>query len=260
MADQPITGLPTKTASGVASTDKMLGIDSAEGYQILVRDVAKYIIENCDVSTLAGAVQTPKAAIDLLNNNGLYDRGGLRGNVDLNDLKAPGLYYCAANSGSNFPTGLTYNGVLIEVSLFANSGGVCQVCIDAVGASKRIWRRYFVNSAWSAWVQQPERQEITDLNSNTLQKVVNDVAASVLTKASNWNTLPLGFYGFNLYISVDSTGEGYPSPDTLGILIHIQLAHNSFMQCILGQEYLATRFRTSTTAAWTAWKKVTISA
>lgn len=69
MADQNITELPIKTNTGVASTDYMLGIDSAEGYQILVRDVAKYIVENYNGSTIAGSAQTIQSAVNALNSN-----------------------------------------------------------------------------------------------------------------------------------------------------------------------------------------------
>lgn len=68
MADQNITELPIKTNTGVASTDYMLGIDSAEGYQILVRDVAKYIVENYNGSTIAGSAQTIQSAVNELNS------------------------------------------------------------------------------------------------------------------------------------------------------------------------------------------------
>ena len=66
--EQNITALPVKTNTGVANSDYFMGIDSAEGYQILIRDVAKYIMENYNGSTLAGQAQTPKAAIDALNS------------------------------------------------------------------------------------------------------------------------------------------------------------------------------------------------
>lgn len=79
MADQNITELPIKTNSGVASTDYMLGIDSEEGYQILVRDVAKYIVENYNGSTLAGSAQSVQSALSELNSN----------SSDLNDIIYP---------------------------------------------------------------------------------------------------------------------------------------------------------------------------
>lgn len=74
--EQNITALPVKTNTGVANSDYFMGIDSAEGYQILIRDVAKYIMENYNGSTLAGQAQTPKAAIDALNSNMTWKDAG----------------------------------------------------------------------------------------------------------------------------------------------------------------------------------------
>lgn len=147
-----------------------IGKQIAYGYS-----VDKVIYERtCSSGVWNEWTQLPtRSEVDALNSNGLYDRGGLINNVDLNTYKTPGLYYCSSTGGSNFPTGMSYSAVLVEVSLFANGGGVCQVCIDAVGLSKRIWRRYFVNNAWSAWVKQPERDEIETLNSKTKKNVTN---------------------------------------------------------------------------------------
>lgn len=69
MADQNITELPVKTSSGMTSSDYMLGIDSAEGYQMLIKDLGDYIIRNVQVNTIAGANQTLKSALDTLNSN-----------------------------------------------------------------------------------------------------------------------------------------------------------------------------------------------
>lgn len=71
MADQNITELPVKTSSGITSSDYMLGIDSAEGYQMLIRDLGDYIIRNVQVNTIAGSNQTLKNALDTLNSNKL---------------------------------------------------------------------------------------------------------------------------------------------------------------------------------------------
>lgn len=71
MAEQNITELPVKTSSGITSSDYMLGIDSAEGYQMLIKDLGDYIIRNVQVNTIAGANQTLKAALDTLNSNKL---------------------------------------------------------------------------------------------------------------------------------------------------------------------------------------------
>lgn len=70
MADQAITALPKKTYSGssqIASTDYLLGIDSAEGYQMLIQDLGEYIINRATAS-LAGSTQTLASAISALNS------------------------------------------------------------------------------------------------------------------------------------------------------------------------------------------------
>lgn len=67
MADQAITALPVKTASGIANTDYLLGIDSAEGYQMLIKDLGDYIIQNVQ-SSLMGSNQTLAAALTALDS------------------------------------------------------------------------------------------------------------------------------------------------------------------------------------------------
>ena len=68
MADQNITALPKKTSSQLAATDYLLGIDSAEGYQMLIQDLGDYIIQHA-ISSLAGSNQTLANAISALNSN-----------------------------------------------------------------------------------------------------------------------------------------------------------------------------------------------
>lgn len=68
MADQNITALPKKTSSQLAATDYLLGIDSAEGYQMLIQDLGDYIIQHA-TSSLAGSSQTLASAISALNSN-----------------------------------------------------------------------------------------------------------------------------------------------------------------------------------------------
>lgn len=79
MADQAITALPKKTYSGssqIASTDYLLGIDSAEGYQMLIQDLGEYII-NKATANLAGSTQTLAYAISALNSKTVQnDKGG----------------------------------------------------------------------------------------------------------------------------------------------------------------------------------------
>lgn len=67
MAYQKITELPIKNASAINLADYLLGIDAADGYQMLISDLAKKIVETYAGSSLAGSAQTLKAAIDALN-------------------------------------------------------------------------------------------------------------------------------------------------------------------------------------------------
>ena len=78
MADQAITALPKKTYSGssqIASTDYLLGIDSAEGYQMLIQDLGEYIINRVTAS-LAGSTQTLASAISALNSKSVGNNAG----------------------------------------------------------------------------------------------------------------------------------------------------------------------------------------
>ena len=67
MADQKITELPIKGTSSINLADYLLGIDSAEGYQMLISDLAKKIIEDYSGSTVAGSAQALKTALDGIN-------------------------------------------------------------------------------------------------------------------------------------------------------------------------------------------------
>lgn len=216
MADQPITGLPTKTASGVAATDKMLGIDSAEGYQILVRDVAKYIIENCDVSTLAGAVRTPKAAIDLLNSNtyNLKTATNIPSNADLDTYLTPGTYSIATNtiaqSLQHCPT--YYCGILtVEYSPRNDTYYVIQMYYEY--HTKDTYVRQRAGTTWHDWVKQPTRAEIEALNNNmadTRQRTL--MGDSTALTGVDYNTLESGWH----FIGTGSTN----GPGLDWLLVH----------------------------------------
>lgn len=64
MADQKITELPIKKSSAMAATDYLLGIDSNEGYQMLIQDLGDYILRNTSLSDLA---TTSKNALGAIN-------------------------------------------------------------------------------------------------------------------------------------------------------------------------------------------------
>lgn len=179
MADQNITELPIKTNSGVASTDYMLGIDSAEGYQILVRDVAKYIVENYNGSAIAGPQQSIQAAFQ--NCTYLLRSGTtIHSQADLNNYYNVGNYYCGANavvtSLSNCPVSKAF---IMKVEWSSGNGNPRQIIYvyDTYECYIR-WTSKLDGTGWSEWVKQPTRAEITELNSNIYTEINTGIASS----------------------------------------------------------------------------------
>jgi hypothetical protein len=60
--DQNITELPIKTASEVSDADYLMGIDLVEGYQVLTKDFADYVVNEAEI-TVGGKKQTTANAI-----------------------------------------------------------------------------------------------------------------------------------------------------------------------------------------------------
>lgn len=191
--DQNITELPIKTNTGVASTDYMLGIDSAEGYQILVRDVAKYIVENYNGSTLAGSAQSPKSAINALQGkldryiiiyNATYSVSGLTYNspsisqaIDAIAGKGTGRYFVECRNSASYSDSYsaltTLNCTLIIDVLSSNYINVFGLAVASENGTTLF--RAKSNGNWGNWVKQPTRTEITELNSKL---AVNVTAAA----------------------------------------------------------------------------------
>ena len=149
MADQAITALPKKTYSGsskIAATDYLLGIDSAEGYQMLIQDLGEYIINRVTAS-LAGSNQTLAAAISALNSKTtpLVSGVGLwNGNIDT--YKTTGVGWIQMPSSTGTSPGFEYFALLVFET--GNSGIVAQIAIDLNGQSKT---RIFANGNWKTW-------------------------------------------------------------------------------------------------------------
>ena len=164
MADQNITALPKKTSSQLAATDYLLGIDSAEGYQMLIQDLGDYIIQHA-TSSLAGSNQTLASAITALNSKLMYT---LPNNTDFDTVTTPGIYrltygYTYAHAPENFQiaTGI----------LMVNTNGTdqhIQILYSARLDSSYIRRRY--GATWSAWILQPTRSEVDTLNNSLTYK------------------------------------------------------------------------------------------
>ena len=110
MADQAITALPKKTYSGssqIASTDYLLGIDSAEGYQMLIQDLGEYIINRATAS-LAGSTQTLASAISALNSKmgdvRFYFYRGTNTEIELPATTNIGIIFIQSGNSGNIYT------------------------------------------------------------------------------------------------------------------------------------------------------------
>ena len=116
MADQAITALPKKTYSGssqIAATDYLLGIDSAEGYQMLIQDLGEYIINRATAS-LAGSTQTLASAISALNSKMVQSMA--RKNFSIKAVVEGKGFNCFITNGMWYQR----NQVLIFVSISSN--------------------------------------------------------------------------------------------------------------------------------------------
>lgn len=122
MADQKITELPIKNVSAIQLADYLLGIDSAEGYQMLISDLAKKIIEAYSGSSLGGAAQTLKSAIDTVTTNAGNNLATIEHSTTASKAYAVGDY-------------LVLNGILYKVTTAIASGGTITVDTNVTAAA-----------------------------------------------------------------------------------------------------------------------------
>lgn len=186
MADQAITALPKKTYSGssqIASTDYLLGIDSAEGYQMLIQDLGEYIINRVTAS-LAGSTQTLASAISALNSNLLSVRGtSIPANSDLNTYTSFGKYYAntdvIAATLSHCPTTASFS-----LYVLAESGSqIKQMLIVNTYVTKIHMRQRSASNTWGEWEQivphVTEHPAITDVLTAAEDITINSSYVSV---------------------------------------------------------------------------------
>lgn len=170
MADQNITELPVKTSSGMTSSDYMLGIDSAEGYQMLIKDLGDYIIRNVQVNTIAGANQTLKSALDTLNSNTALlmrpDSSGTLSSGNANNVTQTGNWLITNTSAvENIPSGLTGWWLLnVDRTYHDNNGNVLLQKLYRMGdVDQGVYMRGLSRTTWSNWVKMPTRAEVDTL-------------------------------------------------------------------------------------------------
>lgn len=170
--NQPINALPIKTASGVTATDYILGIGSAEEYQMLIQDLGDYIIQNA-TSSLAGQSQTLASVISGLDSKTYSLSGGtvITNNTDLDTLKTVGNYYAynvvqIVNGPFN-----TFSGILKVENSAGQDNAYLRQTIVQYNSNNR-YERVLDGTRWSDWELRPTRAEVDALNSKFLERIL----------------------------------------------------------------------------------------
>lgn len=166
------------------SNDRIIMTDNKASLKALTAaNLGKAMIEGYTGSSLAGASQSVKSAIDALNSNTLQGSRGANKNPDA--YTAIGYYY---NSGYEITlTGLpTKTGYLYVLPLSDVSGYVKQIFMPYNSNNMAIRTQYNDGSGakWTDWELLPERAEITALNNKHAHAAINGTVSSQVSSSS----------------------------------------------------------------------------
>lgn len=183
MADQAITALPKKTYSGssqIAATDYLLGIDSAEGYQMLIQDLGEYIINRATAS-LAGSTQTLASAISALNSKYKW-QFNVTSTITSQAENLPDgkTMYFGTVSGYGKQTELDSpdnTNAYVEVYRWSAAYITIKWVSINEGLSGNVYTRTKNGSVWGEWIKLPNRTE--------MDAVTNVIGGSVLNLPAN---------------------------------------------------------------------------
>lgn len=235
MADQNITALPKKTSSQMAATDYLLGIDSAEGYQMLIQDLGDYIIQHA-TSSLAGANQTLAAAVNALNSKITLNPDAptvLQTESDYDTVfanSATGILKKAYGhqTTANFPTlGGGFHTLYQQKNISAGKEFGYQVLVshNTSGSAKEvdIFARCWVNGTASSWKKLPSRTEIDLITRN----LGNPNTAGFHNAIYRGNNITSYLTDGSLWDRIKGT-NGYALFDDLFLGDYITVGNNSY--------------------------------
>lgn len=171
MGEKYLGQLTAKSAP--ATGDIMVLEDSEDTKKIDYDALANAILNKLTTKTytVAGGTNTLIAAIDALNSNLVSipnpsnERLRYRADTDCNLL----IDEWALGSGSNYPPGGLF-WYIHSIAYITNTDGTIKTgkqIAYGYSVSNVTFERVCNNGTWSAWVKQPERDEIETLNSKT---------------------------------------------------------------------------------------------
>ena len=146
-----LSALTKKTS--IASTDQLVMVDGAASPVVTKRIdynvLAKAIIEQYASSSLAGANQSVKTAIDALNSNAFLSNGSITKSA--NEIFGCGSFRNASGSITNTPNNDT-NGTLL---CFKTTGNSCvQIYFNASLSTIHVRGNWAASSvSWTAWTR-----------------------------------------------------------------------------------------------------------
>lgn len=226
------------------------------------KTLAREIIEQYNLSTLAGEARSVKAALDWLNTNKYALVGGtaITSGADANTFTTIGNYYVNTNAIAqslvNFPINATLT-MKVESSVgSSNTSYLIQTVRNAT--TNATYERRRVNNTWTAWEQVPTRAEVNALNSN------------ITIDFSNYHTKISNGSDFNSYTT---PGVYYVESDASGATM-VNIPRKSSGKLIVmarhTAEYLAQYFYPSTAyfiryvrsyggSTWSSWTQQDIN-
>lgn len=166
----------TDFAGTLDSNDRIIMTDNKASLKALtIAILGKAMVEGYTGSSLAGASQSVKAAIDALNNKTYSLTLGTRltGTVDFNTLTTVGNYYCdTAITATNGPVSSLLGITKIEHSVGHDDNYLIQTYYSARNDAD-IYRRVRHNGNWGAWDKLPNSRTYSLSGGTQLQANVD---------------------------------------------------------------------------------------
>ena len=139
------------TVTSVAAADFARIVTSAgASVKATAANLAKYIIETYNGSTVAGSAQSVKSALDSLNSK-IGTVTTLTASDDLNSLISTGMYYHTTERPSNIPVAADYGVLVVLGAQVGNQVTTLQLYSSTGGRLYYRRKAGNVSDSWAGW-------------------------------------------------------------------------------------------------------------